>query len=162
MRSVRASGSPSPSPLRDDTNPSQGVGIPTNGLVGGRPTSEIVHPCVSRFIPTRWLGTHGRGSPHPNLKTREPEQNAEGVGFEPTEALRPQWFSRWGFCLREPSHFRVFSNVRRLGRPGWSRLVSAHSDPLAVHVAVQNASHSFRSHQAVQQIDQGPLEWSTA
>jgi len=43
---------------------------------------------------------------------------------------------KMAFAGRGTSEFQVFSNVLQDRRPGSSRVIPAHSDPLAVHVAV--------------------------
>src|SRR6266508_60421 len=76
---------------------------------------------VRRLYETALLSSRDR-------ETREKaQQNAEGVGFEPTESLRPQRFSRWRTALANPSNFacsRTLSEFVVPARPASSRLVS--------------------------------------
>ena len=91
----------------------------------------------SRFVPTRpassrsvgcTLAVQERRPARPRSRhARKCQQDAEGVGFEPTEALRPQRFSRWRSGFAEARNFqcsRTFAVFVVPAHPASSRLVS--------------------------------------
>lgn len=97
-------------------------------------------PRSSRLIPSWWL--YGGCTPPARCATSgnectEMPTKCGGGGIRTHGSLAAPTVFKMAFGLREPSCFRMFSNVRRDRRPDSSRLVPARFDPLAVHVAVQ-------------------------
>ncbi len=98
------------------------------GMAGGHPRpSEGERPSSSTTGCT--LAVRGRAPERTRPRNaRKRQQNAEGVGFEPTEALRLQRFSRWRGPFANPSNFEcsgTFTAFVVPAHPASSRLIPA-------------------------------------
>ena len=115
---------------REVTASAAALDAPSSRFVPAYPVPVAVHVAV-----------RGRELENSNSENdRFPQQKCGGGGIRTHEAPKDVAVFKLAVGLREPSQFRMFSNVLPERRPDSSRLVPARIDPLAVHVAVQRAS----------------------